>query len=80
MVDLLGYHGSDDGDFIGDRADFGQNGGDMLARFTEMFEFMLRPKDFQVVPLPLKLCNGLSLGKGLWHWLAVHFCQFGLVV
>ncbi len=78
VVDLLGPHGADDADVVGDAADVGEERADLLSGFAEFLEGMLGAEAGEA--LALQLGDLLAGGKGIGHGLAGHFGELGFVV
>ena len=78
VIDLLGPHGADDADVVGDAADVGEQRADLLAGFAEFLERMLGAEADEA--LALQLGDLLPLGEGVRHGLAAQFGELGLVV
>src|SRR6185369_515440 len=78
VVDLLGPHGADDAEVIGNAADAREELAHLLAGFAVGLELVLRAKADQ--RLALQLRDLLSLGHRRGHRLAVHRGELGFVV
>ena len=78
VVDLFRDHGSDDGDVVSHLLVVGEEVGDVLSGLAVLFESGEVALDFE--GFPLELGDGLSLGEGLGHGLAVEFVELELVV
>src|SRR6516165_8315552 len=55
-----------------------KDGAEFLTRLAVLLKLMLWTEAIELCPL--KLCDGLPLGKRLRHRLAVHLGQFRLVI
>lgn len=80
VIDLLGLHRTDDGDFIGDLLDMGEHVADLLSRFPTLREPELGAHALEFVGTLLQLGELLSLGKGGGHGLPVELGEFRFVV
>ena len=78
MVDLFGHHRADDGDVIGHFLVPREVVRDVLAGLAVFFE--LGEVALHLEGFPLKLGDGLALGEGLGHGLAIQFVEFRFVV
>ena len=79
VVDRLCVHAAHDRDPIGYASGYlWENSADFLTTLTKPLEGVLGRKTLE--RLALQLRDLLSLGKALWHWLAIEFGQPGLVV
>ena len=78
MVDLLGDHGANDGDFVSHFGGVRQEVTDVLPAFSVAFELGQVALNFEL--LALKLSDGLAFGEGFRHRLPIEFIQLGLVI
>ena len=78
VVDLFGHHRTNNGDVIDHLCRMGEKIAHHLTAMPVLAELGLMTENSQ--GLALQLGNGLPLGKGLRHGLAVHLVEFGLVV
>jgi hypothetical protein len=78
VVDLLGDHGADDGNIVGEFGGVRKEVADDLSALAILVELGEVALDFEL--LSLKLRDGLSFGEGSWHGLAVELIELGFVV
>ena len=78
MVDLLSDHGFDHGDVIRHLGGPWQVVTDHQTTLTVGAELGLMTEDFEL--FALELGDGLALGEGFWHRLAVEAVELGFVV
>ncbi len=78
MIDLLGLHGADDANVVGNTAYVGKYAGNLLLRLAITGKGMLGRQTLEF--FPLQLGNGLARRDGLGHDLSVKLGQLRLVV
>ena len=78
MVNLLGYHGANDGNIVGHLGRPWKVIANILFSLSVLFKFGQMALHLEF--LALQLSNGLSLGEGFGHGLPMELIQLGLVI